>query len=184
MASGGRQLRTASGGRGSRPPPSDGPGGRRTATLSGNRRAVGPLRPLVVAADGLTVPQVDGRQGGCPWDRRTRPDVQRTRPWLFERVTTLTKGLLHVLGVEKNLMRNTPQNWASKRMGGVAGGYLQITYSEATHLRPTSTGRARIGGGHVGFQWKTKCNLARNMPLGELQEIATVGQETHQRSTA
>jgi hypothetical protein len=27
--------------------------------------------------------------GGRPWDRRTRPDVRRTRPWTSGRVTTL-----------------------------------------------------------------------------------------------
>jgi hypothetical protein len=63
-ASGGRQLRMAPGGRGSRPPPSDGLGG-------------WPRRPA------------DSRQGGRPWDRRTRPDVRRTRPWTSGRVTTL-----------------------------------------------------------------------------------------------
>jgi hypothetical protein len=56
--------RTALGGRGSRPPSSDGLGGR-------------PRRPA------------DGRQGGRPWDRRTRLDVRRTRPWTSGRVTTL-----------------------------------------------------------------------------------------------
>jgi hypothetical protein len=34
-------------------------------------------------------PPADGRQGGRPWDRRTRPDVRRTRPWTSGRVTTL-----------------------------------------------------------------------------------------------
>jgi hypothetical protein len=63
----GRQLRTAPGGRGSRPPPSDGLGG----------------RPRRLA---------DGRQGGRPWDRRTRPDIRRTRPWTSGRVTTLLWG--------------------------------------------------------------------------------------------
>jgi hypothetical protein len=67
----------------------DGPGGRRTATPSGSQKAVGPLRPSVAAADGLTVRQADGRQGGRPWDRRMRPDVRWMRPWTSGRVTTL-----------------------------------------------------------------------------------------------
>jgi hypothetical protein len=58
---------TAPGGRGSRPPPSDGLRGR-------------PRRPA------------DGRQGGRPWDRRTCPDVRRTRLWTSGRVTTLGPG--------------------------------------------------------------------------------------------
>jgi hypothetical protein len=28
--------------------------------------------------------------GGCPWDRQTRPDVCRTRPWTSGRVTSLS----------------------------------------------------------------------------------------------
>jgi hypothetical protein len=62
-ASGGWQLRTAFGGRGSRPPPSDGLGGRPRRTA-------------------------DGRQGGRPWDRRTRP-------WTSGRVTTLSWHTTH-----------------------------------------------------------------------------------------
>jgi hypothetical protein len=67
----------------------DGPGGRRTATPSGSRRAVGPLRPSVVAADGR--PMALSSAGGLPWDRRTRPDIRRMRPWTPGRVTTLFK---------------------------------------------------------------------------------------------
>jgi hypothetical protein len=56
MASVGRRLRTASGGRDSRPPPSDGLGGRPWRPLDGHpfRRSEGgwPLRLPVAAADG------------------------------------------------------------------------------------------------------------------------------------
>jgi hypothetical protein len=71
----------------------DGPDGRQTATPSGSRRAVGPLRPSVAAADGWLTASL--LAGGRLWDRRTRPDVRRTWPWTSERVTTLVKwGLL------------------------------------------------------------------------------------------
>jgi hypothetical protein len=41
-------------------------------------------------------PPADGRQGGRPWDRRTCPDVRRTRPWTSGRVTTLVYIDIHI----------------------------------------------------------------------------------------
>jgi hypothetical protein len=34
--------------------------------------------------------------GGCPWDRRTRPNIRRTRPWTSGRVTTLVRPRPHL----------------------------------------------------------------------------------------
>jgi hypothetical protein len=71
-------------------------GFRWTAIADGPRRtgqpsaSVGRPWKTAPAAGGRPRRQLaDGCQGGRPWDRRTRPDVRRTRPWTSGRVTTL-----------------------------------------------------------------------------------------------